>query len=136
MLTPQRVLSLAQKYSVSLDSDELQSRYNLRGFSQFLELYKWATSFLREPDDYALLAQDAAAALHAQGVVYAEITLSIGIMLLRKQDVPANFSALKNAFDRNSATSAGPKVQFIFDAVRQSGPAPPGSRPPGRLPSQ
>jgi aminodeoxyfutalosine deaminase len=124
MLTPQRVLSLAQKYSVSLDSDELQSRYNLRGFSQFLELYKWATSFLREPDDYALLAQDAAAALHAQGVVYAEITLSIGVMLLRKQDVPANFSALKNAFDRNSATSAGPKVQFIFDAVRQFGPAP------------
>jgi aminodeoxyfutalosine deaminase len=124
MLTPQRVLSLAQKYSVSLDSDELQSRYNLRGFSQFLELYKWATSFLREPDDYALLAQDAAAALHAQGVVYAEITLSIGVMLLRKQDVPANFSALKNAFDRNSAMSAGPKVQFIFDAVRQFGPAP------------
>jgi len=124
MLTPQRVLSLAQKYSVSLDSDELQSRYNLRGFSQFLELYKWATSFLREPDDYALLAQDAAAALHAQGVVYAEITLSIGVMLLRKQDVPANFSALKNAFDRNSATSAGPTVQFIFDAVRQFGPAP------------
>jgi adenosine deaminase len=124
MLTPQRVQSLAQKYSVSLDSDELQSRYNLRGFSQFLELYKWATSFLREPDDYALLAQDAAAALHAQGVVYAEITLSIGVMLLRKQDVPANFFALKNAFDQNSATSAGPKVQFIFDAVRQFGPAP------------
>lgn len=124
MLTPQRVQSLARKYSVSLDSDELQSRYNLRGFSQFLELYKWATSFLREPDDYALLAQDAAAALHAQGVVYAEITLSIGVMLLRKQDVPANFFALKNAFDQNSATSAGPKVQFIFDAVRQFGPAP------------
>ncbi len=59
MLSPQRVLSFAKKYCVTLDSDELASRYNLRGFTQFLELYKWATSFLREPEDYAHLAQDA-----------------------------------------------------------------------------
>lgn len=124
MLTPQRVQSLAKKYSVSLDSDELASRYNLRGFTQFLELYKWATSFLREPADYAQLAQDAATALHEQGVVYAEITLSVGVMLLRKQDVAANFRALKEVFDRNAAANTGPQVQFIFDAVRQFGPAP------------
>ena len=124
MLTPQRVQSLAKKYSVSLDSDELASRYNLRGFTQFLELYKWATSFLREPADYAQLAQDAATALHEQGVVYAEITLSVGVMLLRKQNVAANFRALKEVFDRNAAANTGPQVQFIFDAVRQFGPAP------------
>jgi aminodeoxyfutalosine deaminase len=124
MLLPARVLSLAEKYSVALDSDELQSRYNLRGFSQFLELYKWATSFLREPSDYSLLAQDAASALHAQGVVYAEITLSIGVMLLRKQNVSANYQALKEVFDHNRAADTGPQVQFIFDAVRQFGPVP------------
>ncbi|HMH81056.1 MAG TPA: hypothetical protein VK514_12580, partial [Candidatus Acidoferrum sp.] len=55
MLLPHRVKSLAKKYSVFLEDDELNSRYNLRGFSQFLELFKWATSFLREPDDYAQL---------------------------------------------------------------------------------
>ncbi len=124
MLSPQRVLALAKKYSVSLDSDELASRYNLRGFTQFLELYKWATSFLREPEDYAQLAQDAATALHEQGVVYAEITLSVGVMLLRKQNVAANLRALKEVFDRNAAAHTGPQVQFIFDAVRQFGPAP------------
>jgi aminodeoxyfutalosine deaminase len=124
MLSPQRVLSLAKKYSVALDSDELASRYNLRGFTQFLELYKWATSFLREPDDYVQLAQDAADALHEQGVVYAEITLSVGVMLLRKQNVAANFRALKEIFDRNAAAHSGPQVQYIFDAVRQFGPAP------------
>jgi aminodeoxyfutalosine deaminase len=128
MLLPQRVMSLARKYSVPLDSDELNSRYNLRSFSQFIELYKWATSFLCEPEDYALLAQDAVSALQEQGVVYAEITLSVGVMLLRKQNVAANFAALREVFHNNS--QAGPKpgnspqVQFIFDAVRQFGPAP------------
>jgi aminodeoxyfutalosine deaminase len=124
MLLPDRVMSLAEKYSVPLESGELHSRYTLRGFSQFLELYKWATSFLREPDDYAQLAQDAATALHEQGVVYAEITLSIGVMLLRKQNVSANFRALREVFARKQSSGAGPQVQFIFDAVRQFGPAP------------
>jgi adenosine deaminase len=124
MLQPHRVKSLAKKYSVSLEDDELASRYNLRGFSQFLELFKWATSFLREPDDYAQLAQDAATALQQQCVVYAEITLSIGVMLLRKQNVSANFAALREVFARNYAAGTGPRVQFIFDAVRQFGPAP------------
>jgi len=124
MLLPHRVRSLAKKYSVFLEDDELNSRYNLRGFSQFLELFKWATSFLREPDDYAQLAQDAAAALHQQGVVYAEITLSIGVMLLRKQDVAQNFVAIHNAFEQHEKSATGPQTNFVFDAVRQFGPAP------------
>ena len=124
MLLPRRVMSLAKKYAVPLEPDELDSRYNLRGFSQFLELFKWATSFLREPDDYAQLAQDAATALHEQGIVYAEITLSVGVMLLRKQNVAANFAALREVFARNRAAGTGPQVQFIFDAVRQFGPTP------------
>ena len=124
MLAPQRVQSLAKKYKISVEADELASRYNLRGFTQFLELYKWATSFLREPDDYAQLAEDAAIALHEQGVVYAEVTLSIGVMLLRKQDVAANFQAIKEIFHRHAQAGTGPQVQFIFDAVRQFGPAP------------
>ena len=118
MLLPQRVKSLAKKYSVFLEDDELNSRYNLRGFSQFLELFKWATSFLREPDDYAQLAQDAAAALHQQGVVYAEITLSIGVMLLREQNVAKNFAAIHDAFQQRE------KSDRQRDAVRQFGPAP------------
>ena len=124
MLQPNRVMCLAKKYSVPLEQDELDSRYNLRGFSQFLELFKWATSFLREPDDYAQLAQDAATALHEQCVIYAEITLSVGVMLLRKQNVAANFATLREVFARNHAAGTGPQVQFIFDAVRQFGPAP------------
>src|SRR5258708_22628569 len=124
MLTPERVMALAQKYSVAVEPGEVETRYNPRGFSQFLELYKWATSFLRAPDDYALLAQDAVSSLQEEGVVYAEVTLSIGVMLVRKQNVAANFAALREVFLRNGAAGTGPEVQFIFDAVRQFGPAP------------
>ncbi len=92
-LLPHRIMSLARKYSVPVDWNEIHSRYSTRNFTQFLELYKWATSFLREPEDYALLAEDAAAALHEQGIVYAELTLSAGVMLLRKQNVTSNFTA-------------------------------------------
>ncbi len=123
-LLPSRVLSLAKKYSVPIDAKEIQARYNTRGFTQFLELYKWATAFLREPADYAQLAEDAADALRQQGVVYAEITLSIGVMLLRKQNVAANFTAIRDVFYGQSSVGSGPRVQYIFDAVRQFGAAP------------
>jgi aminodeoxyfutalosine deaminase len=123
-LLPHRIVSLAQKYSVPVDWNEIHSRYSTRNFTQFLELYKWATSFLREPEDYALLAEDAAAALHEQGIVYAELTLSAGVMLLRKQNVTANFTALRDVFHHRAQSGTGPQVQFIFDAVRQFGAAP------------
>src|SRR6266404_1494386 len=123
-LLPHRIMSLAQKYSVPVDWNEIHSRYSTRNFTQFLELYKWATSFLREPEDYSLLAEDAAAALHEQGIVYAELTLSAGVMLLRKQNVTANFTALRDVFQHRAESGTGPQVQFIFDAVRQFGPAP------------
>jgi len=124
MLFPQQVAELARKYHLELKTDEILGRYNPRGFGQFLELYKWATSFLREPEDYARLAEVAASRLKSDGVVYAEITLSIGVMLLRKQDVRANYRAIRDTFGRCFEAGQGPRVQFVFDAVRQFGPEP------------
>jgi aminodeoxyfutalosine deaminase len=123
-LSPQLVAALARKYGVELGHAELHQRYTTRSFAQFLELYKWATSFLREPEDYARLAADTCANLKEQGVIYAEITLSIGVMLLRKQDVRANFRAIREVFEARNGAGQGPVVQFIFDAVRQFGAAP------------
>jgi adenosine deaminase len=60
--------------------------------------------------------------LLAENVVYAEVTLSVGVMLLRKQDVAANFRAIREAVA--PFEPRGLRLQWIFDAVRQFGPAP------------
>jgi adenosine deaminase len=49
------------------------------------------------------------------------VTLSIGVMLLRKQDALANFAAIRQAAAPYEAR--GLRMQWIFDAVRQFGAA-------------
>ena len=65
----------------------MTARYAARDFTAFIEAYKWVTSYLRAPADYALVARRMCEQLLAQNVVYAEVTLSVGVMLLRKQNV-------------------------------------------------
>ena len=111
--------TLASRHGATLTETEARSRYAFRDFSGFIEAFKWVTSFLREPQDYALVARDLAEYLLAQNVIYAEVTLSAGVMLLRKQQPEANFEALLRAtepFERR-----GLRIRWIFDAVRQFG---------------
>ena len=57
-----------------------------------------------------------------QNVVYAEVTLSVGVMLLRKQEPQANFEAILEATE--PFEQKGLRLNWIFDAVRQFGPEP------------
>jgi adenosine deaminase len=118
-IQPGTAAALMARYGVPATEQEVRQRYAFRNFSEFLETFKWLTSFLREPQDYALVASALAEHLLAQNVVYAEITLSVGVMLLRKQRPEANFEALLRAtepFERR-----GLRLRWIFDAVRQFG---------------
>jgi adenosine deaminase len=89
---------------------------------EFIEAFKWVTSFLRAPRDFGLLAADFAEQLLEQNVVYAEVTVSVGVMLLRKQNPQANFEAMLEATD--PLEKKGLRLNWIFDAVRQFGPEP------------
>ena len=107
------------RYGVKATVQEVRQRYAFQNFPEFLETFKWLTSFLREPQDYALIAKDQGEQLLTQNVVYAEVTLSVGVMLLRKQQPEANFEALLRAvepFERR-----GLRFRWVFDAVRQFG---------------
>jgi aminodeoxyfutalosine deaminase len=120
-LAPRTVVELAARYADSFDPAAVAERYHTTDFAGFIEAYKWVTSYLRAPRDYALAALRLADALLAQNVVYAEVTLSAGVMLLRKQDVAANFRAIREAvapFEKR-----GLRLQWIFDTVRQFGPS-------------
>ena len=118
-IQPSTVCGLAAQHGIDVTEQEVRRRYAYQNFLEFLEAFKWVTSFLREPKDYALVAHDLAEYLLSQRVVYAEITISIGVMLLRKQRVEANFEAILEAAE--PFESRGLRMNWIFDAVRQFG---------------
>jgi aminodeoxyfutalosine deaminase len=115
------VVALAKNYGDRLDEATVVTRYSSRDFAGFIEAYKWVTSYLRAPADYAFVARRMCEQMLTQNVVYAEVTLSIGVMILRKQDVAANFRAVCEAVEPYVAR--GLRLQWIFDAVRQFGAA-------------
>src|SRR5947208_602496 len=119
-IQPATLCALAARHSVEVTQEEVLRRYAYQNFLEFLEVFKWVTSFVRDPQDYALITRDLGEQLLAQRVVYAEITLSIGVMLLRKQPVQANFEAILLASE--ALESRGLRMKWIFDAVRQFGP--------------
>src|SRR5260370_24376691 len=84
-IQPATVCALTARHGVVITEQEVRRRYAYRDFPEFIEAFKWVTSFLREPQDYALIARDLAEHLLTQDVIYTEVTLSVGVLLLRKQ---------------------------------------------------
>lgn len=119
-IRPALACALAARHGVTLTEEDVRRRYDYSNFTEFIEAFKWVTAFLREPGDFALLAADVAEQLLQQNVIYAEITLSVGIMLLRKQEPRANFEALLAATE--PFEKRGLRLNWVFDAVRQFGP--------------
>jgi len=119
-IEPDTVVELSARHGMTLAREEVVARYTYRDFLGFLEAFKWVTSFLRAPEDYALLIEHLADNLLRQNVVYAEVTLSVGVMLRREQDIEANFAALQEA--ARQAQAKGLRLQWVFDATRQFGP--------------
>jgi aminodeoxyfutalosine deaminase len=118
-IQPSTVCALTARHGVIVTEEEVRRRYAYQNFVEFLETFKWVTSFLRDPQDYALITRDLAEYLLSQRVIYAEVTISIGVMLLRKQRPENNFEAILAAAE--PFESRGLRMNWIFDAVRQFG---------------
>ena len=87
-----------------------------RTFAAFIESYVWVNRKLNTPAHYALAARHLLENLTRQQVTYAEITLSAGIILWKKQDLAAIYDALWEETRRS-----GIRAFWILDAVRQFG---------------
>ena len=121
-MRPVRSSSSPWRYGDDFDESTVFARYRSNDCMGFLDAYKWVTSFLRAPEDYALVAERLCESLLSQNIVYAEVTLSVGVMLLGRQDVAANFRAIRAA--ALPFESRGLRLQWIFDVIRQFGAAP------------
>jgi len=118
-LQPMTVAKIAARHGVEVTEEEVRQRYAYKDFVEFIEAFKWVTSFLRQPPDYGLIVRDFAEALLTQHVVYAEVTLSIGVMQLRGQHPQANFEAMLEVAEEFE--HRGLRLRWVWDAVRQFG---------------
>ena len=100
-------------------SVDVTGRFDFTDFNGFLRSYVWVNKQLREPEHYAIAARRCFQRLAAQQVVYAEITLSVGVILWKEQNFHGIFDALAR-----EATAAPLEIRWVFDAIRQFGNEP------------
>lgn len=99
-----------------LPLSEARKLYEFDGFQGFLEAFKAVSLRLHSSQAYAMAARQLFRSLARQHVCYAEVTLSVGVVLWKGQSFDAIFAAL----EEERAQSRFP-VRWIFDAVRHFG---------------
>jgi aminodeoxyfutalosine deaminase len=103
----------------SLTRAEIDAATSYTDFAGFLKAFVWVNRYLKQPDDYARVARRLLERLADQGVSYAEVTLSVGVVLWKQQDFAPIYEALQREALRSPI-----RVRWILDAIRQFGPGP------------
>jgi len=94
--------------------------YRYTDFSSFLMAFKAVTEHLRSADDYELITYRLMQRLKEETVLHAEVYVSVGVCLWRKQDFASIFEGLERGRARG-ARDFGVSLLWIFDATRHFG---------------
>ncbi|MGC9157436.1 MAG: adenosine deaminase [Terracidiphilus sp.] len=100
---------------------EAEALYQFTSFTGFLDAFKAVTSLLDRPEDYELIAWRMMEQLVRQGVVHAEVYISVGVIYRWRNHDPAAFEPIFAALERareRAARELGLSLYWIFDAVR------------------
>lgn len=123
-VTPERLAALAGRHGrpqlAAECLDPTGRAFAFSGFHGFLDLYKRVTGVMRTPRDFHDLALDLAGQLRDDGVGYAEVLVSYGVMLARDIDPLPVQAALAEAA-AEAQESLGVTLRWLPDAVRQFG---------------
>jgi adenosine deaminase len=127
-IAPEILLDLVHKYGDEKtvpDLETLKTKLRYREFARFVEAWIWKNKYLREYEDFRLIARSLSHELAAKGVRYAEISFSPGDLQrqgLRLQPLAKAIRAgLDDALgDRNDRSQI--EIKLIVDLVRDCGP--------------
>ena len=120
-IAPATLQELGRRHGLAApDAAQLEQLYNFHDFPGFLNAFKEVTGYLRTPEDFELITYRLMEQLKAQNILHAEVTVSVGVNLWRKQDFAALFEGLERGRQRG-AKDFGVSLLWIFDAVRQFG---------------
>src|SRR5438105_9218108 len=114
-------LELRKRHGKTGTLSEIDQLYQYENFSGFLMAFKTVTEDLQSPEDYELITYRLMEKLKAENVQHAEVYVSVGVCLWRKQDFDAIFEGLERGRKRGQQ-DFGTSLLWIFDAVRQFGP--------------
>jgi aminodeoxyfutalosine deaminase len=100
---------------------EAEALYRFTDFSEFIEAFKAVTRRLVGPEDYELAAWRMIEHLAEQGVVHAEVYISVGVIYMWRNHDPAAFEPIFAGLERarlRGERELGLSLFWIFDAVR------------------
>jgi len=114
------VAELAQRHpgTVPADPAELAAFFEFRDFAHFIEVWVWKNRFLREREDFTIIAEETARNLAAQRVLYAELFYSPGDHLHPGLDAAGITEAIRKGFDRVPEI----ELALVADLIRDHGP--------------
>jgi adenosine deaminase/aminodeoxyfutalosine deaminase len=121
-ITPATLAELSQRHDQQpLTLPEAEALYRFEDFSGFLEAFKAVTNRLVGPADYELAAWRMAQRLAEQGVVHAEVFISVGVIYLWRNHDPECFEPIFAGLEQarlRAQRELGLSLYWIFDAVR------------------
>jgi adenosine deaminase/aminodeoxyfutalosine deaminase len=121
-ITPETLAELSKRHdAVPMTLREARALYQFDDFSGFIQSFKAVTRRLLDPEDYELAAIRMIEGLARQGVVHAEVFISVGVIYMWRNFDPRAFEPIFEALER--ARERGQRehsvtIYWIFDAVR------------------
>ena len=120
-IEPETLAQLQRNHGLTnVTAADAERLYDYKDFNGFLMAFKAVTEHLQTGADYELITYRLMEQLKAESVLHAEVYVSVGVCLWRKQDFAAIFEGLERGRERG-ARDFGVSLLWIFDAVRQFG---------------